>query len=106
MRRLHTRLHCSSPRPPRCVRDHSNSKGICFWEVIFILLFQRRLLYSLGDAENWTDLSSVSPLSIAYSMVQHMQLKSDAKLILVVEKDGIFKRLVEDRVDEHRKGKE
>ncbi|KAK8818515.1 hypothetical protein WA577_003818 [Blastocystis sp. JDR] len=56
-----------------------------------------RLLYSLGDAENWTDLSSVSPLSIAYSMVQHMQLKSDAKLILVVEKDGIFKRLIEDR---------
>ena len=70
------------------------------------MLFQRRLLYSLGDAENWTDLSSVSPLAIAYSMVQHMQLKSDAKLILVVEKDGIFKRLVEDRVDEHRKGKE
>ena len=37
------------------------------------------------------------PQSISYEMINTLDVKSDAQLILIVEKDGIFKRLYEDK---------
>ncbi|CBK23594.2 uncharacterized protein [Blastocystis hominis] len=56
-----------------------------------------RLFYYPKEEGVWYDMTMEKPHSITYDMINSLEVKSDAQFILVVEKDGIFKRLYEDR---------
>ena len=45
-----------------------------------------RLLYSQKNSGNWSDMAFEKPQSISYEMVNTLDVKSDAQLILIVEK--------------------